>query len=126
MNSANSISGLHERLVEFRDNRDWQKFHKPKDLALSISIESAELLELYEDIIELEIWEVGGKSRHTLTLVTDEYVGEDRWESKYREDLFEQTPEQIIALVDEEHRAEVLQEIEQVFAKLKEISEAAA
>lgn len=43
-----TISELHERLVDFRDRRNWKKFHRPKDLALSVSIESAELLELFQ------------------------------------------------------------------------------
>ena len=34
-------------LLKFRDERDWGQFHNPKDLALAISIESAELLELF-------------------------------------------------------------------------------
>jgi NTP pyrophosphatase (non-canonical NTP hydrolase) len=34
-------------LVKFRDERDWEQFHNPKDLALALSIESAELLELF-------------------------------------------------------------------------------
>lgn len=36
-----------QALLEFRNERDWEQFHNPKDLALAISIESAELLELY-------------------------------------------------------------------------------
>lgn len=36
-----------ERLVEFRDERDWKQFHNSKDLALAISIEASELLELF-------------------------------------------------------------------------------
>jgi NTP pyrophosphatase (non-canonical NTP hydrolase) len=34
-------------LLKFRDERDWEQFHNSKDLALAISIESAELLELF-------------------------------------------------------------------------------
>lgn len=36
-----------KKLIEFRDERDWEQFHNSKDLALAISIESAELLELF-------------------------------------------------------------------------------
>lgn len=35
------------RLRQFRDDRDWKQFHNPKDLALALSIESAELLEVF-------------------------------------------------------------------------------
>lgn len=34
-------------LKKFRDERDWEQFHNPKDLALAISIEAGELLEQY-------------------------------------------------------------------------------
>jgi NTP pyrophosphatase (non-canonical NTP hydrolase) len=34
-------------LLKFRDERDWDQFHTPKDLALAVSVEAAELLELY-------------------------------------------------------------------------------
>ena len=34
-------------LLKFRNERDWEQFHNPKDLALALSIESAELLELF-------------------------------------------------------------------------------
>ena len=36
-----------QALLKFRNDRDWEQFHNPKDLALAISIESAELLELF-------------------------------------------------------------------------------
>lgn len=34
-------------LLQFRNERDWEKFHNPKDLALAINIEAGELLELF-------------------------------------------------------------------------------
>jgi len=36
-----------QQLVRFRNERDWEQFHNPKDLALALSIESSELLELF-------------------------------------------------------------------------------
>ena len=38
---------LHEILVRFRDERDWSQFHDSKNLALALSIEVAELNELF-------------------------------------------------------------------------------
>ncbi|WP_242120901.1 nucleotide pyrophosphohydrolase [Aestuariivivens sediminicola] len=35
------------KLKQFRDARDWEQFHNSKDLALAISIEASELLELF-------------------------------------------------------------------------------
>ena len=37
-----------ERIRTFRDERDWLKFHDPKNLAVSIAIEAAELLEEFQ------------------------------------------------------------------------------
>lgn len=39
---------LARRVVEFRDERDWAQFHNPKDLAVSVALEAAELLELFQ------------------------------------------------------------------------------
>lgn len=41
------IETIMQRLLAFRDARDWDQFHNPKDLALAISIEAGELLELF-------------------------------------------------------------------------------
>ena len=41
------ITELIEKLKEFRDARDWEQFHNPKDLALAINVEAGELLELF-------------------------------------------------------------------------------
>jgi NTP pyrophosphatase (non-canonical NTP hydrolase) len=38
---------LQKALIDFRDERDWEQFHNPKDLALALSIEAAELNELF-------------------------------------------------------------------------------
>jgi NTP pyrophosphatase (non-canonical NTP hydrolase) len=34
-------------LIDFRNERDWEQFHNPKDLALAINVEAGELLELF-------------------------------------------------------------------------------
>ena len=39
------IKELTEALIKFRNEREWEQFHNPKDLALAINIESSELLE---------------------------------------------------------------------------------
>jgi NTP pyrophosphatase (non-canonical NTP hydrolase) len=45
--SKTTISQLKERLAKFKDDRDWQQFYNPKDLAEAITLESAELLEIF-------------------------------------------------------------------------------
>ena len=36
------------RVIQFRDDREWRQFHTPKDLAISLNLEAAELLELFQ------------------------------------------------------------------------------
>lgn len=36
------------RVIKFRDDRNWRQFHTPKDLAISLSLEAAELLEVFQ------------------------------------------------------------------------------
>lgn len=51
-----------KKLLDFRNQRDWKQFHNSKDLALAISIEASELLELFlwkdsEDVDEEKLKE---------------------------------------------------------------------
>ena len=41
------INKITEELRKFRDERDWAQFHNPKDLAIALSIEASELLEVF-------------------------------------------------------------------------------
>ncbi len=43
-----TLSELTALAIKFRDERDWKQFHNPKDMALSLVLESAELLELMQ------------------------------------------------------------------------------
>ena len=37
-----------QKAIAFRDERNWKQFHNPKDLAISLSLEAAELLEVFQ------------------------------------------------------------------------------
>ncbi len=39
---------LVEMIIKFRDDRGWKQYHNPKDLAISLSLEVAELLENFQ------------------------------------------------------------------------------
>jgi NTP pyrophosphatase (non-canonical NTP hydrolase) len=41
------IQALVDDIRKFRDARDWAKFHDPKNLAINLSVEAAELLEVF-------------------------------------------------------------------------------
>jgi len=43
--SDTTLADLKDLVREFRDQRDWEQFHTPKNLSMSIAIEAAELME---------------------------------------------------------------------------------
>ncbi|MBM2854057.1 MAG: nucleotide pyrophosphohydrolase [Steroidobacteraceae bacterium] len=45
---------LKERLRAFVAERDWDQFHSPKNLAMALSVEAAELVELFQWLTEAE------------------------------------------------------------------------
>lgn len=48
MSNDTTIKSLQSQAAAFRDERNWKQFHNPKDLAISISLEAAELLEVFQ------------------------------------------------------------------------------
>ena len=54
-----SLSELNEIVLAHRDERDWQQFHTPKELAVSLVVEATELLALMQ-------WKTGQQLSETL------------------------------------------------------------
>ncbi|MFK7972370.1 MAG: nucleotide pyrophosphohydrolase [Bacteroidia bacterium] len=54
------LEKIRNALLRFRNERDWEQFHNPKDLAIALNIESGELLELFlwKDSKDAEILKV--------------------------------------------------------------------
>ena len=46
--ATTELEQIRRRIRKFRDDRDWMQFHRPKNLACSISIEAGELLEHFQ------------------------------------------------------------------------------
>ena len=46
--SRNTFEDAAAKAIQFRDDREWKPFHNPKDLAISVSLEASELLELFQ------------------------------------------------------------------------------
>lgn len=44
----NSFSAVKQKVAKFVRDRDWEQFHSPKNLSMSISIEAAELMEHFQ------------------------------------------------------------------------------
>ena len=56
-----------EQVIAFRDARDWAQFHNPKDLAISINLEAAELLEVFQwSGTDLEVEQKASKATEEL------------------------------------------------------------
>ncbi len=54
--STTTLAGLKRLVNDFVDRRDWHQFHAPKNLAMSLAIEAAELMEHFQ-------WISGDESR---------------------------------------------------------------
>jgi NTP pyrophosphatase (non-canonical NTP hydrolase) len=48
MSKTWTLADLTARVIAFRDAREWKQFHTPKDLALNLAIESAEVMQLLQ------------------------------------------------------------------------------
>ena len=48
MNNNTDIQAIVQKLNVFSSKRDWQQFHNPKNLAMALSVESSELLEIFQ------------------------------------------------------------------------------
>ena len=47
MDDIETIASIKEKVIRFRDARNWEQFHDPKNLVMGLSIECAELQELF-------------------------------------------------------------------------------
>ena len=63
------IKNLTDKFIRFREERDWGQFHTPKDLAISLTLEAAEVLEHFQWKTEDEIKEY--------TKTHKEHIGEE-------------------------------------------------
>ncbi|MCW5623814.1 MAG: nucleotide pyrophosphohydrolase [Burkholderiales bacterium] len=48
MTSADSLTALRDALRTFADDRDWHRHHRPKNLAMALIVEAAELVEHFQ------------------------------------------------------------------------------
>ncbi len=55
MDNTTTLEQLKKTVVSFRDERNWRKFHDPKNLSMALSVEASELQELFLWKSEVEI-----------------------------------------------------------------------
>ncbi len=58
-----NLDQIAEKVAAFRDARDWKKFHSPKEMLLSLTIEVAELAEIFRFKSDLEISNIVNEKR---------------------------------------------------------------
>ncbi len=64
-----NIKNLTKRIIDFRDTRDWKQFHNPKDVAISLSLEAAEVVEHFQ-------WKNGDELKEYVK-THKEHIGEE-------------------------------------------------
>lgn len=57
------ISALQESLRRFAADRDWEQFHSPKNLAMALSVEASELVEIFQWLTEAQSADLDAATR---------------------------------------------------------------
>lgn len=65
------VAVLEAELQKFADERDWQQYHSPKNLAMALTGEVGELVELFQWLTEAQSWSVAQDPK-TADAVRDE------------------------------------------------------
>lgn len=63
MTDSKTIDQLTLKLRTYADERDWQQFHSPKNLAMALSVEAAELVEIFQWLKEDESYNLSAEQR---------------------------------------------------------------
>ena len=60
------MEDLKRKLRRFTEERDWEQFHSPKNLAMALSVEVAEINEIFQWMTEEESQNIEGEKRQHL------------------------------------------------------------
>lgn len=60
-----NIQQLKDKVAKFVHERNWNQFHSPKNLAMSIAIEASELMEIFQWLSTEEAWDINNSSEST-------------------------------------------------------------
>ena len=61
------IENIQKKIIDFRNKRDWEQFHNPKDVALSLVLEAAEVMEHFQWKNNAEIKEYIQINKHEIS-----------------------------------------------------------
>ena len=68
MQGDDNLSKLNAALADFVEERDWEQFHNPKNLAMALAAEAGELLEHFQWLSAAEADSLGSTQRHEVAM----------------------------------------------------------
>jgi dCTP diphosphatase len=102
---SEALRALQQRLAEFAAARDWDQFHSPKNLAMALSVEAAELVEEFQWLTEEQSRGLDGDRRERVRLeLADVFIYLLRIADKLGVDLL-QAADDKIALNEQKYPA---------------------
>lgn len=73
--SDHYLQQISQRLLEFARDRDWEQFHAPKNLAMALAVEAAELMEHFQWLSEQQSEQLSDDKRHEVALeIADVFI----------------------------------------------------
>ena len=92
------IKNIQKQLSDFADERDWNQFHNPKNLAMALSVESSELVEIFQWLTpeQAEAIMDSGESEHVKEEIADIMIYLIRLADKLDVDLESAVADKII------------------------------
>ncbi len=65
-----NINNIQRQLADFANERDWNQFHNPKNLAMALSVEASELVEIFQ-------WLTSSQAKSIMESSESEHVKEE-------------------------------------------------
>jgi NTP pyrophosphatase (non-canonical NTP hydrolase) len=73
--SEQNLEVLSQRLLEFARERDWEQFHAPKNLAMALAVEAAEIMEHFQWMSETQSNQLSDEKRREVAFeVADVFI----------------------------------------------------
>jgi NTP pyrophosphatase (non-canonical NTP hydrolase) len=93
-----NIEDIQKQLSDFADERDWDQFHNPKNLAMALSVEASELVEIFQWLTpeQAEVIMNSSESEHVKEEMADVMIYLIRMADKLNVDLEKSVAEKIV------------------------------
>jgi NTP pyrophosphatase (non-canonical NTP hydrolase) len=93
-----NINNIQKQLSDFAGERDWDQFHNPKNLAMALSVEASELVEIFQWLTpgQAEAIMSSGESEHVKEEMADIMIYLIRMADKLNVDLEKAVADKII------------------------------